>query len=475
MLASMNLKEVMVVITFFLTVSLITTFNSEKAYVQHYQEQQHYINNQKGLQQPLSADFINPFRDYNKNFEVVNRLHSPPIKSAVPKNIEELIMSQMPPIPAVYVNLEDVNEDFRQQNNLTDLPVIEGLVQEHVPFFWHIPRTGGTTILQAFGKCLGRTLASSTLSIPYSSQSTPSFENIFHDTSNLVKVLRYEDSKYVNVNLNATDGMFRAKHMEILEQKDEHGRTLVDIVASPSIYEMSKILFATPEHLSASNPKLTPKGQLFSMFRHPVEREISYFYNLKNLHPPIQMQSDEEDLSLYELSDWIKSPFFVDNVMVRSIINNFSDSYEVSVQDFLAAKEVLRRKCLIGLLEEKASSWKRMREYYGWDLHSSSYGMQDSARYECEDKLLFWGWCNRNPHRPYVGYDSFDYMNDDDGKDKSSTSNIKGRVDKVSYEHLKILNRWDMLLYEYAKYLFQKQGEWLGDIVDKKSDEKSQD
>jgi len=126
--------------------------------------------------QPYSYEFTNPFRNH---LSVESKSFGAPI----PNNVEELIHNQMPPIPAAYANLADFNEDFQQMQHKQEgesvnngsgdeLQTENSSRQEQVPFFWHIPRTGGATMAQAFGECLGLTLASSATSIPPSSRST---------------------------------------------------------------------------------------------------------------------------------------------------------------------------------------------------------------------------------------------------------------------------------------------------------------
>lgn len=456
-------------ILFCTIVCLILQYHSEASYARNYQ----YNENKKNYQRYIrnrnidssTSIFINPFRNYDPSY-----LNSDVYGAPIPNNIEELMIGQMPPIPAAYANLADVDPDFmRQEQQLNEIEPKNGKEgvdtekgqppfygQKLVPFYWHIPRTGGATISQAFGECLGLTIASSASSIPSSSHSMESFRKIFFDENQQsVNVLRHKEGKYVNVNLGTDAGILRARELQILQQQtnDENEgenqirqRPLVDVVQSPSVYATSKVLFAPSDHLSTSTPSLSPKGQLFTMMRNPVEREVSYFYFLKQ---------EQEEFAYYEISDWLTSPLFLDNMMVRSLINNFDRSYFVTVQDLLVAKEVLRRKCLVGLLEEKGASWRRMRKYFGisWNHQSQYIHHKDGpSKRKCEQKLFFWGWNNRNPNRPYVGH----------GGESITRKSNEEIVDRASYEQIKLINRWDVLLYEYARYLFKQQGIWLG-------------
>lgn len=480
----------MIVILFCTIASLILRYHSETSVAHYlYQEQQQqqqyqrYTRNRNNGLRPLpllsSSKFVNPFRNYDHDSLNSNAYGSAPI----PKNIDEMIHDQMPPIPAVYANLADLNQDFLQQQTQSESENEHGDENDHentdgkqhervVPFFWHIPRTGGVTLSQAFGECLDLTLASSASSVPSSSRSMDSFQQIFLDQNQQsVAVLRHGEGKYLNVDLATDNGIVRANKLRILQQqKNEDNdatertqrRLLVDVVISPLLYDTSKILFAPPDHLSASNPTLLPKGQLFTMLRHPVEREVSYFYYL-------QQGGDFLEMSI---SDWVTSTSFLDNFMVRSLVNKFDRSYKITIEDLLVSKEVLRRKCLVGLLEEKGSSWRRMKKYFGasWDHQLQQYHGGGGSRGGCEQKLLFWGWCNRNSHRPYVGHD-VDGNGNNNGNGYGGTGftiNQKEEVvDRASYEQIETINRWDVILYEYAKYVFSQQGVWLGvDVVD---------
>ena len=198
------------------------------------------------------------------------------------------------------------------------------------------------------------------------------------------------------------------------------------------------------------------------MMRHPIDREISFFYHLKNAtdHPLYR-----EDLKIFEISDWLKSENFLDNVMVRSLIHQFDPAYQIRVEDLLVAKEVLRRKCLVGLLEKKALSWIRMEKYFRefWGSGTEAVGAPSSSSFrdktaftragtDCEEKLLYWGWEKHNSHRPVVEHDPYILQNEDGERA------TWGLVDKVSYERVQIMNQWDILLYEYSEHLFWEQG-----------------
>lgn len=96
--------------------------------------------------------------------------------------------------------------------------------------------------------------------------------------------------------------------------------------------------------------------------------------------------------------------------------------YELDV-----AKEVLRRKTLVGLLSEKGESLSRFFRYFGWD-HLVGDGQQD-----CLEKNLDWNWPLKHRHETY-----------DEGTE--------------TYDLIAKQNFYDLQLYDYARELFREQG-----------------
>ena len=142
--------------------------------------------------------------------------------------------------------------------------------------------------------------------------------------------------------------------------------------------------------------------------------------------------------------------------MVRALVGKIGNSMVPLVPgDLDVAKEILRRKCIIGLLEEKGESMKRFDKFFGWRADVSRDSLlifEDektahavhAARWsknvkdeECSDKLLHWNWMNKNKH-PML----------EEGT--------------VVYNLLESKNRYDIELYMYARQLFEEQYIQLG-------------
>ena len=421
--------------------------------------------NSQGLRMALSTD--------NHSFED---------KSQFPRigSVSQELIDAHPPIPAVYMHLADLVDPvvdsssikrkkekkeepltlgFRKKKEKKEIKKeidkkndsskdLEGKETQQLPdlaTFWHLPRTGGSTITKILGECFGLTLGLSNPEIPYLDETT-------------LRALRHQNSKLVNVDLSTAGGIQRAAQLNIVHTTTSPSARipLTDVIVTPNLYDTAKYLFndspsPNSETNKAGSPVQQRKGRLFTIFRHPVEREVSWFYHIKHLAEN-DKDSFHSDVHIYELSDWLVSARFLDNIMVRSIVDKMDRSYRVTTHDLHVAKEVIRRKCLILLIEEKAASLERLIQYFHWNRHQIGAGI---AGRECEEKSLHWGWSNKNRH-PIVHHDISSESHE--AKDEKNDHWV---LDQQSYQRVELVNMFDMQLYEYAKFLFWEQGNEL--------------
>lgn len=115
-------------------------------------------------------------------------------------------------------------------------------------FFFHIPRSGGQTIKQIFGRCLGKTLASE-VGIRDGHAEDPT-----------LMAVEINNAKYVNVDTTSVDGLHRAATLGLAESN------LSDVIAS-SYFHTASMLF-----------DLEHKGRAFTLLRNPIERVVSTYY-----------------------------------------------------------------------------------------------------------------------------------------------------------------------------------------------------
>ena len=327
-----------------------------------------------------------------------------------------LATDNIPEIPLVFQNLVNIADLVNDTITIED--------DKYIPYFWHIYRSAGETTKQLMGECLGLTLASS-FTFPVDNLMT---------SQDKIRIMRFSKVKYFNVNLQTQAGIYRAKMMEITGQVEtDLGPIIADALISPNINAVLNTLLSENDAEKYEN---RVKGAMFMISRNPIEREISNFYNVK-------ATAIRSDIASYSLSDWFGLPFYMDNSMVRQLTNKMDPSLEVTMLDLFVAKEVLRQKCLIGLLEEKQETWNRFKQlfYSRWSLDKRA------ADEDCQERYLNWGWKNRNSMTPIIDVTVENELERPDQR----------IVDRATFRQIAALNRLDMLLYEYTKQLFWEQ------------------
>ena len=319
---------------------------------------------------------------------------------------------------------------------------------KHVPFFWHIPRSGGTTLSTLFGTCLGLVQAASSYSSPaiYKRWEDQELANRFKDPK--LYVVHMKKQQFVNVDLNDFQGVMRAAKGKLVSSG------LADLIVVQDVSMGSFLLEDGTTSTEESKPMF--KGVLFAMFRHPIDRAISSFYSKQEVHDV----HFDPSLQIYSLTDWANSPQYINDYMVRSLVGKLNERSPQNQpplhrNDLDIAKEILRRKCLIGLMDEKTESLKRFEKFFGWSPEArrdslSIFGEEEAERAqadkwrkeivkdeECKDRLLHYNWEKKHKH-------PLPEEND------------------VPYQLLESKNRYDMELYVYARQLFEEQHLQLG-------------
>jgi hypothetical protein len=210
---------------------------------------------------------------------------------------------------------------------------------------------------------------------------------------------------YVNVDTSTVEGIARA-------------RTL-GLAASG----LAGVVVSTLLHNAASLFTEDNQGRMFTIVRHPVERAVSLFHFVQDTQWR-QRESYRKDLAELSIDEYFKSGLSENNWMTRVLINELTKG-ELTRDDVNLAKEVMRRKCLIGLLKEKGETFARFERYFGWQLKSE----EDK---DCHEKKLQWAWPLKHRH---------------DEVEESSTM----------WDIVMAHNDYDMELYDYATVLFQEQ------------------
>jgi len=263
-----------------------------------------------------------------------------------------------------------------------------------VPFFWHVPRAAGATINDILSIC-HRLRVATNIGIQRG-----------HQADEKLSLIDFEGQQYLNVDISTSQGIERAVQMGFASSN------LVDVAISSLLHD-SAPLFSP-----------TKKGKIFTMFRHPVDRMVSMFYFLQDNVWKAEGTYNKE-LAEITIENFFLKNMGENNWHVRFLTNQLTKPY-VDEDDFKLAKEVLRRKVLVGLVSEKDASFDRFSRQFGWVA-------KDGGAMECQKRRLQWDWSLRHPHEVEVL------------EGNRLWSLISGQ------------NQYDMKLYEYAQYLFEEQ------------------
>ena len=287
------------------------------------------------------------------------------------------------PIPGALVNLADTSNE---------------VTEDDLPLYWHIPRSGGATMKTIVSRCLGLTIASErgVMGIPK--------EKI---GNTLEVVADDKGQKYVNVDTTSPFGLERAKALKLAKFRP------LDLVVSPYLHDVAQIF-------DASN-----RGRAFALLRHPIDRGASLYYRMLQ---DKKLQIELARFGLDSLEKYARSDLAENNWLTRYLSGKING--ELTIQDEAVAREVLRTKLMVGLLEKKQESFHRFVHFLGWNHVMESQGEYGER---CVERLLGWGWEGKVNH-PRV---------------REGSSEWKALWDQ---------NTFDVRLYEYAQDLYGLQG-----------------
>jgi len=260
-----------------------------------------------------------------------------------------------------------------------------------------ITKSGSTTTVAYLTVCLDLVVAS---------QKGAHFTN-----DSELHIISQGDTRFANVDVTTTSGMERAGRQGLVQSG------LVDFVASGKLLEAAEHIY---------NHKY--RGRLFSVFRHPVERMVSMKEYLakatwERLYDP--------NLANMTMAQYITNKNPMNNPITRQLVNKQSKYVTLLPEDLILAKEILRRKCLVGLVDHLEESLFRFQQYFAWKGKDYKWDGKEISQSECRQQYLI-GGRNRNPHETI-----------------EPESEVWGII--------KHFNEYDVSLYGYIVELFHQQ------------------
>lgn len=288
-------------------------------------------------------------------------------------------------------HLDDIGRSPSWMNLLADVSNVPVNATD-LPFFFHIPRSGGSTVKDILGRCYGFTQASDLGGRKQGSFRAASLEVMHAD----------DGAAYINVDTSTAEGIRKAKRVGLVESG------VANVIASPHFYPAASLFNADQE------------GRCFTMIRHPIERAVSMFHYLAVAK---WEATYDPSLAYISIEMYARSKRLEHNWMVRFLSNELER--DLTDDHLRIAKEVLSKKCLVGLLNHKEESFQRFEQYFGW-------APKNKDESDCRDRLMQWGWSNKHSH-PQVEEGS------------------------VAWDLLYMKNSFDMKLYHYAVILFNEQ------------------
>lgn len=295
--------------------------------------------------------------------------------------------------PAVMLNLVDTKEGRFTKD-------------EETPFFFQIPFSGSVA-QSLMTACLHLVLASNYISLQDTTATSDEPEALAIDNIN--------EHLYVNVDLSTAEGIEDAAKRGL---KDSG---LADVIVSSHVNYASNLLFDSDNH----------KGRLFTILRHPIDRAIATYYEVITKNP---------DLSDMTLADYVHSTYVNDSDWMTRFLTNKRQE-RIGPEHLQLAKEILRKKCLVGLYDEIEASFQLFQDYYGW------VATNEKSNEMCHTEII------ANEHeRAAEIFEKVGHLID---------------VESDEYQVLYNYNKYDLELYWYGVEVFKEQQEWISGMQGK--------
>jgi len=282
--------------------------------------------------------------------------------------------------------------------------VSETAMFNDVPIFWGLPFSGGTIMESVLGRCLKLVQASDKGMRDGDAREELHLRTVFAN-----------GSTYLNVDLSNQEGIARASALALGTSG------MADVAHSSLLYEVSELFSPTNQ------------GRLFVMSRHPVEREFARFRYMRRWNEG-KLLGDHNKGMTY--TDFAHSEYVADNWMTRTLVRKKEDE-ELTAQDMHVAKEILRRKALVGLYSDIMGATRHYARHFGWD-HARNGGKLNRGALSCFERAILDGM--------EKDLEQAGYLVEKDTREGS-----------VAWGKIMSKNKFDFELYIYSQQLYKFQ------------------
>jgi len=282
-------------------------------------------------------------------------------------------------------NVDTIDPLAHTFDNLADLATPFN-VNTDIPFFFHVPSTADTMVQSVLGQCYGLVQASSFWS-----------KNV--NKSEHLKVISNSQFEFINIDTTSEDDIGRANHLGLVDSN------MVDFISSSRL------------HLASTLFNSSHKGRMFTLLRHPIEL-AAFMYHKRS--------SRYDEVAQMSIFEYANSKFINDNWLTRTLVK---EKGALTKEHLLLAKDILKRKCLIGLVEPDRSLDESMKRF-------AIYFKFQKIEENCEQQII----------------------------DKTKHDNQYQHIIVKGSEEWNLLlqhNEFDLKVYHYALKLFEEQGKML--------------
>ena len=172
---------------------------------------------------------------------------------------------------------------------------------------------------------------------------------------------------------------------------------------------------------------------MFVFVRHPVERELARFRRLRKEERGKDAAGPERDMSYVQFAH---SNYVADNWTTRTLVRK-GEEEELTAEDMHTAKEILRRKALVGLYGDIFGAARHYARHFGWDKARNG-GKLNQGALKCFESAILEGMKH-------------------DLEGNAGLVESEAREGSTAWQKIMEKNRFDFELFAYSQQLYRFQ------------------